>query len=81
MEVQENNSSWKEWAKYVLKTLEELKLQGSNRDIVLNKLIIEIKVMQTKMTIRAGLTGALAAMIPVTIALIIWLITKDPSSG
>jgi hypothetical protein len=58
------SSSWTEWAKYVLKTLEELKAQGGERDKLLNKMITEIKIMQTKMTMRAGFTGALAGFLP-----------------
>ena len=57
-------SNWSEWAKYVLKTLEELKAQGAERDKVLNKLVTEIKIIQTKMTMRAGLTGAIAGFLP-----------------
>ena len=63
-------SKWSEWAKYVLKTLEELKTQGEKRDIVLNKLVTEIKVMQTKMTMRAGFVGALAGFLPAAVVAI-----------
>jgi rubrerythrin len=80
-------NGWNEWAKYVLKTLEELKQQhvdsekkiDDNKDEYLkavNKLYTSIKVLETRMTTRAAFSGALAAMIPVTTALVIWLITK-----
>jgi len=83
-----DTSTWNEWAKYVLKSLEDLKTQlgnsdkkiDDNKDATLseiNKLIIAIKILETKLTLRAAMSGALASMIPVAIALVIWLITKS----
>jgi len=69
-------SSWRDWANYVIKTLEENKDESADNRDNIHKLRTEIKIIQTKMTIRAGITGALAAMVPVTIALIIYLLTK-----
>ena len=82
MTDQENNgsSSWKEWAKYVLKTLDELKEQGEKRDIILNKLLIEIRVMQTKMTMRAGLVGVIAGFLP-SLGVLIYFIIKMKANG
>jgi hypothetical protein len=74
-----NNNGWSEWENHVLLTLERLEKAGGKRDIILNKLVTDIRVMQTRMTIRAALSGALSAAIPVTIGLIIWFITKNPS--
>jgi hypothetical protein len=71
-------NGWNEWAKYVLETLKELKEKGDNREHLLNKLIVDIRVMQTRMTMKAALSGALASAIPVAIGLIIWLITRNP---
>jgi nitrate/nitrite-specific signal transduction histidine kinase len=81
-------NGWNEWAKYVLKTLEELKQQhvdsekkiDDNKDDYLkavNRLYTSIKILESRMTTRAAFSGAFAAMIPVTIALVIWLITKS----
>ncbi len=83
-----SKNGWNEWAKYVLKTLEDLKIQyiafdkkaDENKDKCLEdiaKLSTSIKILETRMTTRAATSGALAAMIPVTIALVIWLITKS----
>jgi hypothetical protein len=91
-------NGWNEWAKYVLKTLEELKQQhvdsenkldknkeDSDKKIIdvkdktveeIGKLVIAIKILETRMTTRAAFSGAFAAMVPVTIALVIWLVTK-----
>lgn len=71
-------NGWNEWAKYVLETLKELKDKGDGRDVLLNKLIVDIRVMQTKMTMRAALSGAVASAIPVAIGLIVWFITRNP---
>jgi len=65
-----NNDGWKEWANYVLKTLEELKKTISDNNDLIHKLKLEIRIMQTKMSMRAGLIGALTGMIPSVIALI-----------
>jgi hypothetical protein len=75
-----NNNGWSEWENHVLLTLKRLEESGGKRDIILNKLVTDLKVMQTRMTIRAGFIGALAAAIPVAIGLVIWFITRTPSS-
>ena len=72
------HGTWGEWANFVLKALEKLDGQHSETDKTLNKLVTEIRVMQTKMTMRAALSGALASAIPVAIGLIIWFITRNP---
>lgn len=68
-------NGWNEWAKYILETIKELKSKGDKRDEAINKLIVEIKVMQTKMALRAGLTGALAGFLP-ALAVAIYAIIK-----
>jgi hypothetical protein len=72
-------NGWNEWAKYILETLKELKEKGDGRDEKINKLLVDINILKTKMTMRAALSGALASAIPVAIGLIIWLITRNPS--
>jgi len=42
----------------------------------LSDLKSDIRVLQTKMTLRAAASGAIAAMVPTAITLVIWLITK-----
>lgn len=72
-------STWNEWAKYVLITIDELKKDGATNHDLIQELKTELSILQTKMTMRAALTGALASAIPVAIGLIIWLITRNPS--
>ena len=69
------NNGWSEWENHVLLTLKRLEDTGIKRDLILNKLVTDIKVMQTKMTMRAGFTGALAGFIP-AIGVAIYAIIK-----
>lgn len=69
-----NNNGWNEWANFVLKTLEELKKDTGENNELINKLRIELKVLQTKMDIRAGLIGAISGFLPAVTVLIYFLI-------
>ena len=80
-------NGWNEWAKYVLNTLEELKDQFQKSEKTraedkekiqesLAKLHTSIKVLETRITIRASLAGALTALVPLAVALTIWLLTN-----
>jgi len=54
---------------------------SDNRDQLskdISKLYTAIKILETKMTIRAATSGALASAIPVAIGLMIWFITRTP---
>jgi len=73
-------NGWNEWAKYVLETVKELKAKGEERDKLINKLIVDIKVMQTKATMRAGLIGALGGFLPAA-AVAIYAIIKLNNGG
>ena len=64
------NNGWSEWENYVLITLKKLEETGGKRDLLLHKLVVDIKVMQTKMTMRAGLVGAIAGFLPAAIVAI-----------
>jgi len=80
-------NGWNEWANFVLHALEELKKQHDDSDKkieenkdkyveAIGKLYTAIKILETKMTIRAAFSGAVAAMVPVVVALVVWLISK-----
>ena len=70
-----NGSGWTKYEIHVLSTLTRLEESDGKRDLILNKLVTDIKVMQTKMTMRAGFTGALAGFIP-AIGVAIYAIIK-----
>jgi hypothetical protein len=69
----ENGSTWVEYQRLVLSELERhtKELQGMHDEIA--GIRIEIAMLKVK----AGVWGALAGMIPVTIALLIWLIQRS----
>lgn len=69
-------NGWNEYAKLVINSLDANEIQHKEITDTLNKLVIKLAVLETKMTIRAGLSGAIAAAVPVIIGLVIWFITK-----
>lgn len=68
------NNGWNEWAKYVLITLEELKKDTGENNELINKLRTELKVLQTRMNLRAGLIGAISGFLPSAAVLIYFLL-------
>ena len=74
------DNGWSEYEKHVLHTLKRLEDAGGARDIILNKLVIDVKVIQTKMTMRAGLVGAIAGFLPAA-AVLIYFMVKMKANG
>lgn len=84
-------NGWSEDAKYVLISLEELKKQHTESDdkndsfreeVIreISDLRGELKVIDTKITQKATAIGALAGLVPATLALI-WMLLKTRGLG
>lgn len=69
-------SSWKEWANYVLLTLEDLKHDSDENKKLISKMVTELNVLKTKVSIRAGLIGAIAGFLP-ALAILIYFLLKN----
>jgi len=73
-----NNKDWNEWAIYVLETLKELKEQHVESDKIVNKLVTSIKVLETRMTQRAALSGGLVGLATsLVVGLLIYFISRS----
>lgn len=68
-------NGWNEWAKYVLKTLEKLEKSIDENEKLIQKLVLELKLLQFKTSMRAGLIGALSGFLPAA-AVAIYFIVK-----
>ena len=68
-----DGDGWNEWRKYVLITLGKV-VTGQDK-LEAGQARIETKIAVLK--VRAGLWGAIAGLIPSTIALIYWLLTRQ----
>jgi len=68
-ELQPNENSWDQWAKYVLKELERLNEHYETLREEIGKIHTEIATLKAK----AGLWGAIGAAIPVLLMLAIQL--------
>lgn len=71
--LEQGSGSWAEWARYILKTIEDLKKGTSDNNELLQKLRTEIRIIQTKMAMKAALAGFVAALIPSIISLIYFI--------
>jgi len=75
--TERNNKDWNEWAIYVLETLKELKEQHVESDKIVNKLVTSIKVLETRMTQRAAMTGGLVGLATsLIVGMLIYFITR-----
>jgi hypothetical protein len=63
----ENNSTWNEWSKYVLKELERLNGCYFSLDEKVGKIQQEIAMLKVK----SGIWGAIGGCIPVIVLLVI----------
>lgn len=72
-DIHEDDGSWTVWAKYILKTIEELKKGTSDNNELIQKLKIELRIIQTKMGLTAAIVGIIAGLIPSIISLIYFL--------
>lgn len=68
-------NGWNEWAKYVLKTLEKLEKNIEENEKLIQKLMIELKLLQFKTSMKAGFIGALSGFLP-SAAVAIYFIIK-----
>lgn len=66
----ELDNGWKEWGKYVLNELKELKQEQKETRKDVSEIKTNVAITKNDIKIRAGIWGAIASMIPVTIALI-----------
>jgi len=69
-------NGWNENAKMVLKELEKNDKQHMDIKDSLDRLTVKLAILETKMTVKAGLTGALTALV---VALATYFITKGGS--
>lgn len=67
-------NGWNEWAKHVLITLEKLEEKGEERDKLIQKLILDLKLLQFKTSLRAGFLGAVAGFLPAAAVAIYFII-------
>ena len=70
------SNSWTEWSQYVLKELEDL---NKNMDAVKNCQIgikIDIAKVKERIAIRSTIYGAIGALVPVIIALLIMFLKQ-----
>ena len=82
-------NGWNEWAKYVLKTLEDLKAQletsekgrGEDKEKVMQAISDirgDIKVLQARMTQRAAMSGGVVGFISsIVIGIIVFFLTRQ----
>ena len=83
-----NQNGWNEYARFILKELESntdqhekitKKLEDLKDGLILeiSKLTTKVAVIETKMTIRAGVTGGFTGLASgILVGVILWLITK-----
>ena len=75
--TEQNNKDWNAWAIYVLETLKELKEQHVESDKIVNKLVTSIKVLETRMTQRAAMTGGIVGLATsLIVGTLIYFITR-----
>ena len=70
--VMDNLDNWEVWGKHVLMELKSL--HEGMEDI--KKELARINIDLATLKVKSGVWGALGALIPITIGLVIWLITK-----
>lgn len=70
-------NGWNEWGKHVLHELEANNTQHSSITEKLDKLILKIAIMETKMAMRSSITGMVSGgVMSIVVAVVIWIITK-----
>jgi len=69
-----DNNGWNEWSKYVLKELERLDL--TMKDI--SKNMEENNRVLAQLQVKAGVWGAIGGAIPVSIAILLWIVKGKP---
>jgi len=71
-----DKNTWIEWSRYVLKELESLNADVEKLRNCDHAKDIEITKLKEQVRTRSAVWGGLAALIPITIALIIYFLTK-----
>lgn len=70
-------NGWNAWGNHVLKTLETNERDHKTINETLGKLVTKIAIIETKMMMKAGTTGAITGFISaVAVGIVVWLITK-----
>lgn len=66
----DNNNGWMEWKNYVVKELDTQKRTDEDQWEEITKL----KVEQAVLKVKSGIWGAIGALIPIIVALLIYLV-------
>jgi len=72
LEKNNNNQSWQQWSRYVLKELERLNECYEKLDNKVNNIANDISILKVK----AGIWGLIGAAIPVTVMIILQYVKK-----
>lgn len=67
-----STNGWTEWSKYVLKELERLNACYDSLNEKVGKISNDIMMLKVK----SGVWGAIAGLIPVVIALVLWALSQ-----
>jgi len=70
-------NEWEQWSVYVLKELERLNDCYSSLDTKVNKISTDIATLKSEVRMKGGVWGALGAMVPICIILLIWLVKEN----
>ena len=72
----QNKNTWLEWSRYILKELESLNADVEKLRNCDHAKDIEIAMLKERVTRSAFLWGVIGALIPITVGLIIYFLTK-----
>lgn len=67
-----DSNGWEEWRKYVLKKLEQLEDQY----VIINKQLQDIEIAIATLKVKAGLWGAVGAIIPIVSFILVQTVVK-----
>lgn len=77
LETKKDMNGWGEWGRHILLELEGNKTEHKQITEKLDKLIVKLAIVETKMAVRASVTGMVSGgVMSVIVAMIVWLITK-----
>lgn len=65
---------WDQWRNKVLADLKAINAKIDRIDGALDRVRIDLAVTRTELRIKSGLWGALGGLVPVLMALLIWLV-------
>ena len=73
-------NGWREWSKYVLKSLENISSELDGVQEKVEKINISLKVLQKEVSIKSSIWGAIGGVLPMLSFLLLWLL-KDIMLG